>query len=354
MAAAGRRESEQYFLTVYERLGVTLTEADFAGESFYNDDARPPSSTSSTRLGLLQRERRRASASSRAGFTGRDGEPLPLIVRKRDGGYGYGATDLAAIRHRTQDLRPTRLLYVVGLAAAPAPRDGLRRRPRGRLARAAGPGRARRVRLGPRRGRQDAAQPRPATPSSWSTCSTRRSTGPPRWSREKNPDLDAATRADVAQRRRDRRDQVRRPVQRPDQGLRLRLGSDALLRRQHRAVPAVRARPDPVDLPQGRGHRTSGRPGRRRRSTPAERALALELLGFPELVGPASPRPWSSTGSPATCTGWPTAFTAFYERCPVLKAEEPTRRSRLVLCDLTARTLATGLDLLGITAPNQM
>ena len=50
-----------------------------------------------------------------------------------------------------------------------------------------------------------------------------------------------------------------------------------------------------------------------------------------------------------------TAFTAFYETCPVLRAEdEKTRASRLVLCDVTARVLATGLSLLGIAAPARM
>jgi arginyl-tRNA synthetase len=47
-------------------------------------------------------------------------------------------------------------------------------------------------------------------------------------------------------------------------------------------------------------------------------------------------------------------FTSFYEHCPVLKADEPTRSSRLALADLTARVLAHGLDLLGIEAPEQM
>ncbi len=47
-------------------------------------------------------------------------------------------------------------------------------------------------------------------------------------------------------------------------------------------------------------------------------------------------------------------FTAFYEHCPVLKADEPVRSSRLALADLTARTLQHGLDLLGIDAPEQM
>ena len=50
-----------------------------------------------------------------------------------------------------------------------------------------------------------------------------------------------------------------------------------------------------------------------------------------------------------------TAFTAFYEHCPVLRAEDDkTRASRLVLCDVTARVLATGLSLLGIAAPPRM
>ena len=49
-----------------------------------------------------------------AGFENREGEPLPLIVRKRDGGYGYAATDLAAVRDRVGALGCDRLYYVVG------------------------------------------------------------------------------------------------------------------------------------------------------------------------------------------------------------------------------------------------
>ena len=47
------------------------------------------------------------------GFTGRDGAPLPMILRKRDGGYGYDTTDLAAIRYRITDLKADRLIYLV-------------------------------------------------------------------------------------------------------------------------------------------------------------------------------------------------------------------------------------------------
>jgi arginyl-tRNA synthetase len=47
------------------------------------------------------------------GYTNRDGDPLPLIVVNQHGGYGYATTDLAAIRHRTRDLGADRIIYVV-------------------------------------------------------------------------------------------------------------------------------------------------------------------------------------------------------------------------------------------------
>ena len=52
--------------------------------------------------------------------------------------------------------------------------------------------------------------------------------------------------------------------------------------------------------------------------------------------------------------GLASVFTDFYENCPVLRAEGDVRSSRLVLCDLTGRTLGLGLGLLGISAPDRM
>jgi len=49
-----------------------------------------------------------------------------------------------------------------------------------------------------------------------------------------------------------------------------------------------------------------------------------------------------------------TRFSGFFENCPVLQIEDPVRSSRLMLCDITARTLALGLDLLAIEHPEQM
>jgi arginyl-tRNA synthetase len=48
------------------------------------------------------------------------------------------------------------------------------------------------------------------------------------------------------------------------------------------------------------------------------------------------------------------SFHSFYEACPVLKSQEPARASRLALCELTARVLQKGLELMGIRAPEKM
>ncbi|HVJ94448.1 MAG TPA: arginine--tRNA ligase, partial [Labilithrix sp.] len=104
--------STSYFGKIYERLGVKLQSSDVCGESFYNpmlpkvvDDLRS--------AGLLQ-ESDGAECVFPSGFASKEGTPLPLIIRKKDGGYGYAATDLAAVRHRTNTLGANRILVVVG------------------------------------------------------------------------------------------------------------------------------------------------------------------------------------------------------------------------------------------------
>jgi arginyl-tRNA synthetase len=87
--------------------------------------------------------------------------------------------------------------------------------------------------------------------------------------------------------------------------------------------------------------------------TPAERALALRLLGFGRAVADAG-----ATAEPHKLAGYlfelASAFTTFYEQCPVLTAESTTRQSRLGLSALTLAVLVTGLGLLGIPVPERM
>jgi arginyl-tRNA synthetase len=86
---------------------------------------------------------------------------------------------------------------------------------------------------------------------------------------------------------------------------------------------------------------------------PAERALALQLLGFEGAIRLTAER----SQPHRLCTylfELASSFTTFYEACPVLRAEAEVRRSRLLLSDLTVRTLELGLGLLGIAAPDRM
>ncbi|HEY3605918.1 MAG TPA: arginine--tRNA ligase, partial [Pseudonocardiaceae bacterium] len=109
-------ESARHFAAVYDLLGVQLTADDIYGESFYNpmladtiDDLE--------RKGLT-RLSDGAVCLFPPGFTNREGEPLPLILRKSDGGYGYHVTDLATVRYWIDKRGMTDLLYVVGAPQA--------------------------------------------------------------------------------------------------------------------------------------------------------------------------------------------------------------------------------------------
>jgi arginyl-tRNA synthetase len=86
---------------------------------------------------------------------------------------------------------------------------------------------------------------------------------------------------------------------------------------------------------------------------PKERALAMELLSFPDLVTQVA-ESLEFHRLANYLFGLATSFTSFYENCPVLKSAEPLRSSRLALCGLTGRTMALGLNLLGITVPERM
>ncbi len=104
--------SKKHFEKVFVRLAITMKPSDARGESFYNpylaEIAKDLEERGVAQLGDG------ALCVFPAGFQNREGDPLPFIVRKKDGGFGYAATDLAALRYRAKELGGTRLLYVVG------------------------------------------------------------------------------------------------------------------------------------------------------------------------------------------------------------------------------------------------
>ncbi len=105
-------QSKRYFNAIYSMLGISLTDDHIAGESSY--DAHLAQLCQELEERGIARISDGALCTFPAGFTGRDGEPMPLIIRKSDGGYGYGTTDLATIRYRVRELEANRVLYVVG------------------------------------------------------------------------------------------------------------------------------------------------------------------------------------------------------------------------------------------------
>jgi arginyl-tRNA synthetase len=342
-------ESKRHMAHVYARLGVLLREEDVRGESYYNpmlgdivDEL--------TRQGLAI-ENDGALCVFLPGFTNRENDPLPLIVRKQDGGYGYATTDLAAIRYRTNTLGATRILYVVGspqqqhfaMVFETAKQAGWLRA-----------GRVEHVMFGSMLG----ADKKMYKTRSGQTVkltdlldeAVERALSAVE---QKNPDLDPPVRAAVAERvgigaikyADLSSDRIKDYVFDWDRMLAFEGNTGPYLMYAHARIRSIlrkaaeggAAQSDAVCIEHD-----------------AERRLAIELLGFDGALTSVD-----ATLQPhRLCTylyDLATAFTAFYENCPVLRADtDDLRASRLGLCELTAGVLSTGLELLGIEAPDRM
>ena len=104
-------ESKKHFQEVYQRLGVLLHEEDIRGESFYNP-MLPDIVKELLSAGIATHDQGAVTVFL-SGFVDRDNQPLPFIIQKSDGGYLYGTTDLAAAKFRAQQLKAKRIIYVV-------------------------------------------------------------------------------------------------------------------------------------------------------------------------------------------------------------------------------------------------
>ncbi|MCU0913068.1 MAG: arginine--tRNA ligase [Planctomycetes bacterium] len=96
--------------TIYDRLGVQLLRNDVRGESFYNDKL-PAVVADLENLGLAVKSAG-AVCVFPPGFKTKEGEPLPFLIQKSDGAYLYATTDLAALRYRVNVLKADRIVYV--------------------------------------------------------------------------------------------------------------------------------------------------------------------------------------------------------------------------------------------------
>ena len=344
--------STTYFNRIYSALGVTLTDADLAGESTYNDEL----------AGICDELEAKgiAEISDGAlcvflpGYTGREGKPVPLIIRKSDGGYGYGTTDLATIRRRVRDLHANRVLYVVGAPQA------LHFRMVWETARLAGwlpeDVEVIHVQIGNVLGEdRKILRTRSGAPLRLMALIEEAVAQSRAHIDEARPDLSEDDRARIAAQigvggikyadlsvAHDSEyvfDLDRMLALTGNTGPYLQYASTRI-RSIFRSIGVDPASCEVADAPI-------------MLDEPSERALGLLLLEFGTVVAAVG-----DELEPHRLCAYlfevAQAFSAFYENCPVLKAEGPVRDSRLALCALTLRVMVTGLDLVGIEAPEQM
>ncbi len=344
-------ESARHFNQVYRRLDVLLGDEDLMGESAYNDEL-PGVVERLRKAGLLETSDG-AEVVFPPGFTNREGEPLPLIVRNSVGGFGYAATDLACVVDRIDRLHAEVLLYVVGAPQSQHLEMVFA------VARMAGwlqpPAEATHVAFGNVLG-NDRKMFKSRSGETVKLIdlideAVDRATAAVR---AKNPEMTEAEHAAVGEvvglgalKYADlSTDRIKDYVFDWERMLAFEGNTAPYLQYAHARICSIFRRAG-VD-------RSAVTPTAIVLGEPQERALALHLLQLDGAVTDTIER-YSPHRLCTYLFELAQSFTAFYEACPVVKAaDEPTRRSRLALCDLTARVLAQGLALLGIGAPDRM
>ena len=343
-------ESMVYLRRLYQRLNVTLSaDADMDPESFYNPMlAEVCDELESKGIATISDG---ALCVFPPGFAGRDGKPLPLILRKSDGGYGYATTDIAAIRYRICDLGAQRMIYVVGadqrlhlamvfatarLAGWLTDKISAEHAVIGLVTGADG------QRLRTRTGEQVklASLMDEAVERAEQVIADRYPDAAERHQIAEAVGIGALKYADLS---------VARDSSYAldfDRMLALTGNTGPYLQYATARIRSIfrRAGLDPGSAITAPIQVTEE----------AERALALRLLGFGAVVGQVA-----DTTEPHRLCGYlfevASAFTTFYEKCPVLQAGSgAVRDSRLALSELTLRVLLTGLDLLGVPVPDRM
>lgn len=349
-------QSKRYFNAIYAMLGISLTDDHIAGESSY--DAHLAQLCQELEERGIARISEGALCTFPAGFTGREGDPLPLIIRKSDGGYGYGTTDLATIRYRVRELQADRVLYVVG-----APQNV-------------------HLRMVMATARDAGWLPDTVEATHVQIGNVLGEDGKILKSRAGNPVKLMALLQEAVDRARAVIDANRPELSDEERAATARqvgIGAvkyadlstghdteyvfdfDRMLALSGNTGPYVQyaaARIRSILRKAGALEQHEAAAGTAPAATiavvePAERALALHLLDYD-----ATLRKVAELLEPHRLCAYlfelAQLFTSFYDQCPVLKAEDTVRESRLALCGLVLRRLSAGLDLLGIETPENM
>ena len=344
-------ESMRYFNEVYSKLGVLLTDEDIRGESAYQE-LLPVVVDRLEGTGLLV-ESEGAMVTFPGGWTNREGEPLPLIIMKADGGYNYSTSDLACIIDRVERLSCDGFLYVVG---TPQKQHFEMVFQVARQAKFMGENHeAIHVNFGSVLGKDGKVlKSREGDVIKLHDLLTEAISRAESAIEEKNPELTG-----------EERDSVARIVgvgaikyadlstERTKDYI---FDWEKMLSFEGNTAPYLQyayARISSI-FRKWNGNRDDLSSSQINCSFPEEINLARRLVCFPSAVEEAA----SNFAPHKICTqlfSIASAFATFYEKCPVLNPDDHNLEiSRLALCELTSRQLELGLGLLGIEVPARM
>ncbi|RTE85909.1 MULTISPECIES: arginine--tRNA ligase [Gammaproteobacteria] len=335
---------------VYDRLGVKLSQADVMAESAYNDDLAPVVADL-TEKGLLV-EDEGAKCVFLDEFKGKDGEPLPVIVQKKDGGYLYATTDLAAVRYRVGELHADRAIYVVDA------RQSLHFEQIFTVSRKAGYAsdavKLEHLGFGMVLGKDGRPyKSRDGGVTKLADLLNEAERRALELISEKDNDLSAAERYDVA--RVVGIASVKYADLSKNRTSDYMFDWDTMLSFEGNTAPyLLYANTRVKSVFQKAGVTMDSLQGEIQLPTEQDEALANVLVRFAETIQSVGQK-----GMPHFLCGYlfelAGAFSSFYEACPILNAEdEALKQSRLKLAALTQRTLEKGLELLGIETLERM
>ena len=343
--------SLMHFNEVYSMLGVLLTNDDLAGESSYEELL--PEVVERLQNKDMIVESKGALVVFPDGWVNREDEPLPLIIRKGDGGYNYATSDLACIINRTEIIGGTEFLYVVGAEQSQhfdmvfqVARDagfmndsikavhvpfGLVLRPDGK-------------KLASREGKSISLKDLLEESIVRANKSIL----------EKNPDMAESERDEIS--RMIGIGAVKYADLSIDRNKNYIFDWDKMLSFEGNTAPYLQyahARICSIFRKASLSKETFDNTTISI-SNDYEQSLSRAIIGFSEALDESISH-YAPHRLAVYLHKLAQEFGTFYENCPVLVNDnESTMNSRLALCNLTARTLSTGLNLLGIDSPDKM
>ena len=335
---------------IYELLNVKLTMADVMGESAYNDDLINVVNDLKAK-GLLV-ESNGAQCVFLEEFKTADGEPLPVIIVKADGGYLYATTDLAAVRYRSGVLKADRALYFVDQ------RQALHFQQVFEVARRAGfvthPMHMEHMGFGTMNG----ADGRPFKTRDGGTVKlidllTEAQERAYNLVKEKNPELAEADLRNIA--RVVGIGAVKYADLSKHRTSDYSFNFELMLSFEGNTAPyLLYAYTRVASIFRKLGQSMNASSGHIQLAAAQEIELASRLAQFAEVLNNVAEK-----GTPHTLCSYlydlAGLFSSFYEHCPILTAEDTAQRdSRLHLAALTGRTLQQGLELLGLQPLERM